>query len=412
MAEKTYWMRADADFAPEGMEDVQLVDGALVLREDCYFGQYVTRETAPGPFRALAVSWNAQTPLGADVQVQVRVRAAGEWSPWLDYGLWSTHRACEGKETSCAFARIEEGVVRLVRASADAFQVRAALHANERGDSPQLRALGVSALRDGETWEDGEPLYHRSVPAPGYSAHVRAPALQNTMDLAIAVTALMNRWGEDVLPEETAYACRQGEGSGGAAYAAAYVGSYGYESCAVFCDVARLKAEIKRGFASAVQMEDGRWMCVRGFDTDEDGAQSVFLLDPDAAADAETPCVWTLDELRARWTHLAVLTHERQDVQRPPERIPGELRATDVPGEYALYLKGEAASLPEDGGTIVCYTVRDGHAYATAAHKHFHYTASVRGGRVALDTAGLEEGARLTVYLIRRGIAVVASLTL
>ena len=107
-----------------------------------------------------------------------------------------------------------------------------------------------------------------------------------------------------------------------------------------------------------------------------------------------------------------MLTHERQDVQRPPERIPGELRATDAPGEYALYLKGEAASLPEDGGTIVCYTVRDGHAYATAAHKHFHYTASVRGGRVALDTAGLEEGARLTVYLIRRGIAVVASLTL
>ena len=131
MAEKTYWMRADADFAPEGMEDVQLVDGALVLREDCYFGQYVTRETAPGPFRALAVSWNAQTPLGADVQVQVRVRAAGEWSPWLDYGLWSTHRACEGKEMSCAFARIEEGVVRLVRASADAFQVRAALRLME-----------------------------------------------------------------------------------------------------------------------------------------------------------------------------------------------------------------------------------------------------------------------------------------
>ena len=179
-------------------------------------------------------------------------------------------------------------------------------------------------------------------------------------------------------------------------------------------DVARLKAEIKRGFASAVQMEDGRWMCVRGFDTDEDGAQSVFLLDPDAAADAETPCVWTLDELRARWTHLAVLTHERQDVQRPPERIPGELRATDAPGEYALYLKGRggqpAGGRRHDRVLHGARRARVRHGGAQAFP--LHGVGAQSSAALALDTAGLEEGARLTVYLIRRGIAVVASLTL
>lgn len=417
MSDQIYLLKDAAAWNSGSLEDLQLADGALILKEDCYTGQYVSREFECAAFEALAASWNAQTPLGSAVQVQVRVKTGGVWGAWLDYGQWSTHQASAGKNAEDASARLEEGVVRVKDACGQAFQLRAVLHANELGVSPRLRLLCASVQEIRHQADAGEPLYHRSVSAPGYSLHVRDPKLSDGMDLAVAVTSLMNRWGEDVLPEETAYACRAGGEVQGPAYAAAYAGSYGYECYAAFCDAAQLKCDVKNGFASAVQIRDGsglRWVCVRGFDTDNDGqVQTVLGLDSNAASDGDTACSWTLDEFCRLWTGLAVLLHERTEVEWAPERMPGELKHAELPGEYTLYLKGERSSLPVDAGAFtVCYTVKDGRAYATTAHKHFYYTQVSPTGNLRLDVQTVPAGARLTVYIIRRGTAVVATMTL
>ncbi|MFQ9679316.1 MAG: hypothetical protein ACLRZH_03700 [Ruthenibacterium lactatiformans] len=111
----------------------------------------------------------------------------------------------------------------------------------------------------------------------------------------------------------------------------------------------------------------------------------------------------------------------RQDGARAvaPERVTGELRRTDR-REYALFLRGERKSLATDfcekdglcTGTV-CYTVQDGHAYATTAHKRFYYTNVSQAGNVLLDTAAMPAGTRITAYIIGElGCMTVAGLTL
>jgi len=104
----------------------------------------------------------------------------------------------------------------------------------------------------------------------------------------------------------------------------------------------------------------------------------------------------------------------------PPERVTGELRRTEIAGEYALFLRGERKSLATDfcekdglcTGTV-CYTVQDGHAYATTAHKRFYYTNVSQAGNVLLDTAAMPAGTRITAYIIGElGCMTVAGLTL
>ena len=104
----------------------------------------------------------------------------------------------------------------------------------------------------------------------------------------------------------------------------------------------------------------------------------------------------------------------------PHERVTGELRRTEIAGEYALFLRGERKSLATDfcekdglcTGTV-CYTVQDGHAYATTAHKRFYYTNVSQAGNVLLDTAAMPAGTRITAYIIGElGCMTVAGLTL
>ncbi len=47
----------------------------------------------PIPFDTLVPSWNAATPAGTWVQLKVKVRSLGQWSEWLDMGVWASGTA-------------------------------------------------------------------------------------------------------------------------------------------------------------------------------------------------------------------------------------------------------------------------------------------------------------------------------
>lgn len=309
-------------------------------------------------------------------------------------------------------ARVQSGVVIMKERFAQAFQVRVILHANGGGESPRVRLLSVSGIGAYEREEENEPLYRRVVHAPGYAARRRDPALARQMSLAAALVCLMNRRGDDVLPEEAAYGCMEGEGIS-VPFAAAFAGCYGYTAYPVFCSVARIKAEIKNGFACAVLVKEGeayRWVSVRGMDTDADGVQTVEMMDSAADADADTSLVWTLEEFCEHYVGLAVVVQDKTDRAAPPERLPGELRFDEAYGDYTLYLKGEPCRISEEEPYTLCCTVPDGNAYATTAHKQFLFFGANEHGGVTLPEE-LPAGTRTTVYLIRRGATVVCSLT-
>ena len=77
------------------------------------------------------------------------------------------------------------------------------------------------------------------------------------MDLPLVMAALMNRWGEDILPEEVAYVMEDkttGSTSNGA-FAAAAAGCCGFPCWQAWMDLQDLREQIHDGCSVAVRIE-------------------------------------------------------------------------------------------------------------------------------------------------------------
>ncbi len=454
MANHLFLLKDERAFAEGTFDNVAYADGALRLDQSA--GRYVQAGCYTSPqlqapaFNALVASWNAATPAGTAVEVCVRVLADGAWSPWMSYGKWSPFLrrasvAAPHTEQDAVFLDTDLVRVRPAEGGA-AFQLRISLYTNDTCVAPAvfLLAACVRPLQ----WQRslGEPLFRRSVPVPTYSQSIRDPKIASGICSATTIAMLMNRWGEDVLPEEVAHANYDYtyRGNGNWSFSAAIAGCYGYECYVAFADVAELKREIKNGFACGVSVHyadtseqadahslpllegatgttEGHLMVVRGFETDEDGTEYVLCNDSYAKSDADAERRYALEQFVRTWNGVAYFLHgkDRAHAFAAPERVRGELRKTQFSGQYALYLQGERHSLPTDfcerdgvcTGTV-CYTVQDGHAYATTAHKHFYYTDVTPTGNILLDAA-IPAGTRITVYLIGElGRMIVADLTI
>ena len=83
-------------------------------------------------------------------------------------------------------------------------QLQVNLSTNNDKVTPAVRLLAV-AVRP-LTWEKhhGHPL-NRRLYLPEYCLNTHDPSFGREMDLPLIMAALMNRWGEDILPEEVAY---------------------------------------------------------------------------------------------------------------------------------------------------------------------------------------------------------------
>lgn len=427
MSKGTFVYACQADFDTGTADGAAWCEGAVRLLPGCHTGQWTGPVQPVSPFDWLVPSWNASVPPGAGVRAAVRVQTDAGWTPWLDWGLWSplcpSHRA-PPLARRCADGVVRGGILRSEQAAA-AFQLRLSLQADETGRSPEVYLAAASVRLLHREDESGEPLYHRVSPVPAYSQMNRDPRLAGHIGGAVCAAMLMNRWGEDLLPEKVAHICLSPEGLwDDPAYLAAAMGTYGYQATAAFASVPQLKKELKAGCACAAAMRGTpgfRWVAVRGFDTDENGGQWVLVNDPDAATDTAAEQTMPLDVFRAGWTGLALYMHARDEARAAwaPAWAPGELRPGEVPGTWALLRRGERVSLPvdlcqKDGmccGTV-CYAVKDGRAYASTAQRQFFYTDVAPTGDILLDTAGMPAGTKLAVYVVQPGQTVTACLTL
>lgn len=435
MVEQILVLKEEAQFSAGSFQRMEWKDGRLALiceQGETVRGSYTSPEYRAVAFDELVVSWNAVVPDGCTLEAFVRVQAAEQWSHWFSCGKWSVFSArASAPQQSEKGLSMRDGILNVdVPDGADQFQLRLELTAQPGAAAPSVSLLAASIHSRKSSRECGDPVQHRILPAPAYSLYTRDSRLHALLADPCTLTMLANRWGADVLPEEAMYACYDStsENCSNPGFAAAFLGCYGLESYVVYTDCAGLKKEIKNGCLCAVRLhssegeEQYRSVVVRGFETDADGCEFVFVNDPTASEDAATEQRWPLAQLEQLWSGIALLSHGRPDngVVCAPARYAGELRPTQIPGEYALYFRGERHSLPTDlcmrddrCTATVCYTIRDEHAYATTAQKRFYYTHVTSSGHVWLDTTNMPAGTRLTFYLITdRGQMVTAGLTL
>ena len=140
-----------------GAGEVRLVSAPYTASDDSGFyngGSYHWGSmTSPAygtaiQFDTLVPSWEAMTPAGTWVELEVRVRSEGGWSPWFDLGVWASEmgsvwRHSVNGQRSEAWEVSTDTLQSKGLAFADAYQYRLTLFTEQQDVSPSVR--GISA---------------------------------------------------------------------------------------------------------------------------------------------------------------------------------------------------------------------------------------------------------------------------
>ena len=407
-------------FSRGQLDNVALESGSIVLDSAAgrylQYGSYTTPEFAMPAFCNLNVSWNAHAPHNTMVEVRCRVYAGNAWTGWMSFGKWAPdYPRCSVN------AQSEDGMVFLMGdtvtvatpGGGTGVQLQVNLSSNDDKVTPALRLL-AAAVRP-VTWEkqEGHPI-NRRLYLPEYCLSAHDPSFGREMDLPLVMAALMNRFGEDILPEEVAYVMEdKATGStGNGAFAAAAAGCCGYPCWQAWMDLKDLRAQIHDGCSVAVRVERrvrgqrdsvGVCMGLRGFGHDDAVlADFVLLNDPTADTDGAVNCTMAVTDFLRYFTGRAIaLRGKPRDVEADrPRRILCELEKTGEPGVYTFVQRGQKDLLPEEFSGWLAASCHDGIAHATTAHRTFKRLEKTAEGGIRFSAEQLAAGGRYSVYAV------------
>ena len=331
-------------FSRGQLDNVALDNGSVVLDSVAgrylQYGSYTTPEFAMPAFCNLNVSWNAHAPQNTMVEVRCRVYAGGNWTGWMSFGKWAPDYP-----RSSINAHSDDGLIFLMGdtvtvalpGGGTGVQLQVNLSTNDDKVTPALRLLSAAVRPLAWEKQDGHPI-NRRLYLPEYCLSAHDPSFGREMDLPLVMAALMNRWGEDILPEEVAHimADKATGSTGNAAFAAAAAGCCGYPCWQAWMDLKDLREQIHDGCSVAVRIERrirgqrdpvGVWMGLRGFGHDDAVlADFVLLNDPTADSDGAVNCTMAVTDFARYFTGRAIaLRPKPRDAPGPAPAPPGRV---------------------------------------------------------------------------------------
>lgn len=396
------------------LDNVTIQDGRLrldsVAGRYVLYGCYTSQPVSFPAFTRLIMSWNADTPNGTVVEAQARVMVDGNWTTWSSFGRWSpflTTRA-NAKRPPRGPVSVEGNILNLDGKTAMQAQMRIYLYTEDERISPAVDLLAMSVHTFAFTTRApaSRPM-QRELRVPAYSQLLRDPLFGGRISLPVCLTGLMNRWGEDVLPEELAHAMYDwaDRTCANLTFGTAAAGCWGYECYALWCDLPHLREEVRSGFAAAVRLSypgqmpvppavaecgeaAGHYVNVTGFVT-RDGVDYVLVNDPLAPTDDSAPRAWHLSYFMDVWDGLTLLLHRRRKTGgwQKPGRVTVSLQP--VPDSNGLYrlcgvdgpLELSADFCGSEGVPRGCVgIIRNGKkVFATTAHKRTRFVLPMQG---------------------------------
>lgn len=297
------------------------------------------------PFQYLILSWNADTPKGTTIKVEAQVLVDNNgnqlWSGWLSFGTWCSedvrYSASKTEDTN-ELAYIDTDTIKikgLNGETANAIRYRVTLTTSDPKIAPTLK-LVAGTTRKTEPSYDISDIYpcsslpeinnlNRELNVPRFSQMLRDPKIAGVICSPTSMTMILNYYGLNLVPEETAAGVYDTEydGFGNWPFNTAFAGSKGFEAYVTYCSsIYDLKREIYNDHPLAVSVKyknsqevdarlpvihgapiektNGHLIVVCGF-TKEADKEYVIVNDPAAASNEAVRIKYLLEEFEAAW---------------------------------------------------------------------------------------------------------------
>jgi len=310
-------------------------DGSGSYNGGGYYWGWMTSpvyETATS-FDTLVPSWEAATPAGTWVEVEVRVRSEGSWTPWYGMGVWASETGSVGRHSvdgqrSGAWGVLTDTLQSQGLAFADAYQYRLTLFAEQLGASLSVRGVSVVAS---DSYRHGEELGAAGAGSWGLELGVPTRSQMVYPDggeiwcSPTSLSMVMAYWAGQIgapeldQPVPTVAAGTYDyvyQGWGNWPFNTAYASAYGLEAAVSrFSSIEQVERWTEMGvpvvasiawdnsygdqqlLGAALTSSDGHLLVIRGFDS----SGNVISNDPAGGEDSQVRRVYRRDEFARAW---------------------------------------------------------------------------------------------------------------
>ena len=328
-----------------------------------------TLESAPldasAPFDRAVVSWDAQTPPGSWLQVELRAYRpdTSHWTAHYTLGVWASDSGTIQRHSAGGQSDADGSVATDTLDLAGGpvytrYQYRVTLFTVDPTVSPHLRLVAVmTSNSQRETAGDGatssQVAWGIDLPVPQHS-QMLYPNGGEAWCSPTSVAMVLSYWGESVAVPDAAAATYDAtyQGTGNWPFNTAFAATYGLESYVTrLGSMTDVEAWIAAGIpvvisvaygpgalpGSPIPASDGHLLVVRGFDA----AGNVITNDPAASSDAGVRIVYDRATLERLW--LASSGGTVYLIYPPGHAVPGS--ASSTPASTSLYFPQTGHSL-------------------------------------------------------------------
>jgi hypothetical protein len=274
-------------------------------------------------------SWNARTPSGTWLQMEMRVRSGGSWTRWWDMGVWARgmdtiKRHSVDDQRAGDWRVLTDTLQSIGPLYADAYQYRLTLLSKRTGRTPRVRAIYVTAsdsYRNGEVLVGAnENLWGKDVSVPARSQMIYPNGGEvwcSPTSLSMVMAYWANKAGRRGLNQEVPTVARGTydngyRGNGNWPFNTAYAASYGLKaSVNRFSSLGQVERWIANGVpviasiswgrgrltGAPIPASSGHLLVIRGFTE----AGNVIVNDPAAGSNSGVRRIYQRDEFHRAW---------------------------------------------------------------------------------------------------------------
>jgi uncharacterized protein YvpB len=274
-------------------------------------------------------SWNARTPSGTWLQMEMRLRSGGSWTRWWDMGVWAKgmdtikRHSVDGQRAG-DWRVLADTLQSIGPLYADAYQYRLTLLSKGTGRTPRVRAIYVTAFnsyRNGEVLVGAnETLWGKDLSVPARSQMIYPNGGEvwcSPTSVSMVMAYWANKVGRRSLNQEVPTVARGTydygyRGNGNWPFNTAYAASYGLTaSVNRFSSLGQVERWIAKGVpviasiswgrgrltGAPIPASSGHLLVIRGFTE----AGNVIVNDPAAGSNSGVRRIYQRDEFHGAW---------------------------------------------------------------------------------------------------------------